>query len=130
VKNPTQYEVPIIFVTCEKLIAARVLWMQGKINVVVGFVYKKFNKEIGGELARTTTFFNDFLGICGSLTYGGTFSAPYSSRGREVLSMEGTPSQSGKKKTKVLPREFYEALVEAVACPPQHKGTSHYFLSL
>jgi hypothetical protein len=107
-----------------------VLYVQGKINVVVGFVYKKYNKEIGGELARTSTFFNDFLGICGSLTYGGTFSAPYSSREKDVLGVEGTPTQSGKKKTRVLPREFYESLLDAVACPPQHKGTSHYFPSL
>jgi hypothetical protein len=99
--------------------------MQGKINVVVGFVYKKYSKDIGAELARTSTFFDDFLGVCGLVTYAGNSNAPYFSRGRDEL--PGTPSQPTKKKIKVLPRDFYESLVEAVACPPHHKGTALFF---
>jgi hypothetical protein len=96
--------------------------MQGKINVVVGFVYKKYSRETGSELSRTTTFFDDFLGVCGPVTFSGNSNAPYFSRDRN----EGTPLKSLKKKAKVLPRDFYEALVEAVACPPHHKGTANF----
>jgi hypothetical protein len=102
--------------------------LQEKVNVVVGFVYKKYNREIGTALARDSTFFNDFLGVCGAVTYAGTANAPYSSREMEAIGLDVTPSNPTKKKVKVLPKEFYEALVEAVASPPEHKGTSNCFL--
>jgi hypothetical protein len=99
--------------------------VQGKINVVVGFVYPKYNKETAATLSRDSPFFSDFLGVCGNVTVTGQSNAPYASKEREAVGLDaGTPTQSlTRRKLKVLPKEFYKALVEAVASPPHHKGT-------
>jgi hypothetical protein len=98
------------------------LVLQGKINVVVGFVFKKYNRDIANELSKSSTFFTDFLGVCGALTISGKFNAPYASRDIEAMGLDVTLSQVSRKRITVLPREFYEALVKAVACPPDQKG--------
>jgi hypothetical protein len=105
--------------------------VQGKINVVVGFVYPKYNKESAAALCRDSAFFNDFLGICGNVTDSRLQNAPYASKEAQALGLDATHSQPLKRKAKVLPIQFYEALVEAVACPPQQKGAtciSHFFV--
>jgi hypothetical protein len=104
--------------------------VQGKINVVVGFVYKKYNRDLALELSKTSTskFFGDFLGICGAVNYTGMFNAPYSTRDMEAVGLDAQLSQTSRKRMKVLPREFYEALIQAVACPPDQKGSLCFFL--
>jgi hypothetical protein len=81
----------------------------------------KYNKEIGNELSKKSSFFTDFLGVCGSVTYAGALNSPYSRRERNTSPAERDPNF--RRKTKVLPREFYEALIDAVASPPHYKGT-------
>jgi hypothetical protein len=88
---------------------------------VVGFVYLKYNKEIGNELSKKSTFFTDFLGVCGSLTYAGALNSPYLPKQKDASPSE-TISHI-RRRIKVLPREFYGSLIDAVASPPHHRGT-------
>jgi hypothetical protein len=104
------------------LLTSICLVLQGKINVVVGFAYKKYNRDIANELSKSSTFFTDFLGVCGAVTISGKFNAPYSSREREAVGLDITLSQTAKRRITVLPKEFYEALLKAVSCPPDQKG--------
>jgi hypothetical protein len=102
-----------------------VLWVQGKINVIVGCMYKKYNRETGGQLAKQSPFFDDFLGAFEAGTNSGSSNAPYFSKEREAVRLDAQ-----KKKRKILPKGFYEALLKAVASPPDHQleGASDCFL--
>jgi hypothetical protein len=103
--------------------------VQGKINVVVGCVYPKFHKESMAATVRDHPFFSDFLGLCGSISYTGNSNVPYASKEMQALRLDMESTNIARRKTKVLPIEFYKALIEAVACPPQHKGTNAVTIS-
>jgi hypothetical protein len=103
--------------------------VQGKINVVVGCVYPKFNKETVAASFRDSPFFSDFLGLCGNVSYSGNSNAPYASKERQALGLDAAESTLARKRTKVLPIQFYKALVEAIACPPHLKGCTFVTVS-